>query len=88
MKTISVSIAEGKKTFSRLIRETSKGRDRVVVTKRGVPAAVIVSYAEYRQAVRAGGYRKILESREVFAKAKVSAQQVYEASRKALEKRR
>ncbi len=39
--TISVSIAEGKKSFSRLIQDAVEKNEDIVVTKRGEPVAVI-----------------------------------------------
>lgn len=87
MKTITVSIAEEKKEFSRLIREAVARNEDVVVTKRGKPVAVIVPYSEYRHSRKAEAHRKILESRAAFAKARVSAAEVFRASREELEKR-
>ena len=48
MKTTTVTIAEGKRDFSRLIKEAAEKNEDIVVTKRGKPMAVIVSYDEYR----------------------------------------
>lgn len=88
MKDVTVSIAEGKKAFSRLIRDTLAKKGEIIVTKRGKPVAAIVSFAEYQRSRRLEGYRKITEARDVFLKAGVRAEPVYEESRKQLEKRR
>lgn len=87
MKTISVSIAEGKKGFSRLIQDAFKKKEEIVVTKRGKPVAVIVSYDEYQQSKRTEGFRQIMEARETFLKAGISADKVFKETRKQLENR-
>ena len=88
MKTITVTIAEGKRDFSRLIKEAVERNEDVVVTKRGKPMAVIVPYGEYQHSKRVKAHQKILESRAAFVKAGVSAAEVYRESREELERRR
>ena len=56
MKSTTVSIAEGKKGFSRLIQDASEKKEEIIVTKRGKPVAVIVPYEEYRHSRRLEGY--------------------------------
>jgi prevent-host-death family protein len=85
MKTTTV--AEGKRDFSRLIKEAAEGNEETVVTKRGKPMAVIVPYGEYRHFKKVEAHRKILESRAAFLKAGVSAAEVYKESREELERR-
>lgn len=87
MKTYSVTIAEGKKGFSHLVKEASEKKEGIVVTKRGEPVAVLLSYAEYQKIKRQKAYEKILNSRKVFSKVKISATEVYKESRKQLEER-
>lgn len=87
MKASTVSIAEGKKGFSRLIENTRKKKEDIIVTKRGKPVAVIVSYEEYQHSKRLEGYRKIMEARKIFLKTGLGANEVFKASRKQLEKR-
>ncbi|MCL4456650.1 MAG: type II toxin-antitoxin system Phd/YefM family antitoxin [Nitrospirae bacterium] len=87
MKSTSVSIAEGKKGFSRLIEDAVKKREDIIVTKRGKPVAVLVPYDEYRHSKRMEGYRKIMEARSAFLKAAISSDEVFKESRKQLEKR-
>lgn len=87
MKATTVSIAEGKKGFSRLIQDALKTKEEIIVTKRGKPVAVIVSYEEYRHSKRAEGYKKIMKAREAFLKTGISAGRIYKESRKQLEKR-
>lgn len=85
MKSITVSIAEGKKGFSGLIRNAVEKKEEIVVTKRGKPVAVIVSYDEYIHSKRLEGYRQILEARDTFLKSYIQAGEVYRESRDELE---
>jgi prevent-host-death family protein len=88
MKSSTVSIAEGKKGFSRLIQDASEKKEEIVVTKRGKPVAVILPYEEYQLSKRREGYRKIIVAREAFSKAGILADEIFKESRKQLEKRR
>lgn len=87
MKTTIVTIAEGKRDFSRLIKEAAERKEDIVVTKRGKPMAVIVPYGEYQHSRKVEAHRKILKSRAAFVKAGVSAAEVYKESREELERR-
>lgn len=87
MKASTVSIAEGKKGFSRLIENTQKKKEEIIVTRRGKPVAVIVSYEEYQRSKRIDGYRKILKARESFLKTCLSADEVFKETKRQLEKR-
>ncbi len=88
MKETTVSVAEGKKSFSRLIQDAHNNKEEVIVTKRGKPVAVILPYEEYQRSKRIKGYKKIMEAREVFLKAGVQAEEVFKESRRQLEKKR
>ena len=87
MKTTNITIAEAKKGFSRLVRDASSKKEEIVITKRGKPVAVIVSYEEYVQSKKVEGYRKIIKAREAFLKTGISSDEIFRASRKQLEKR-
>jgi prevent-host-death family protein len=87
MKTTTISIAEGKKGFSRLIQDTQKKRGETVITKRGKPVAVIMPYEEYKHSKRIEGYRKIMEARGTLLKTGLTADEVFKESKKQLEKR-
>lgn len=88
MKSTTVSVAEGKKGFSRLIQDALDKKGEIVVTKRGKPVAVILPYEEYQQSKRIEGYRKISKAREVLLETGISADEVFKESRSQLEKRR
>jgi len=78
MKGTTVSIAEGKKSFSRLIHDDSGNKEEIIITRRGEPVAVIVPYEEYHSK-KAEGYRKIMEARDAFLKTGVLAGDIYTA---------
>jgi prevent-host-death family protein len=87
MKSTIVSIAEGKKGFSRLIHDAVEKRTNFIVTRRGKPVAVIVPYHEYERNARMEGYQNIMEVREAFLKSGVKADDVYRESRTQLEEK-
>lgn len=87
MKSTSVSVAEGKKGFSRLIKDALEKKEEIVVTKRGKPVAVILPYEEYQHSKRIEGYKKIMEAREVFLKANILADEIFKESKRQLERR-
>src|SRR4030067_3497240 len=82
MKITTVSVAEGKKAFSRLLRDTSKKKKEIIVTKRGKPVAVIIPYDEFQHSMRVNSYRKIMKARETFLKTGIKADEVFKESRK------
>ena len=87
MNSTIVSIAEGKKGFSRLIHDTEEKRANIIITRRGKPVAVIVPYHEYERNARMEGYQNIMEVREAFLKSGVKADDVYRESRTQLEEK-
>jgi len=87
MKSTTISVAEGKKNFSRLIKGALEKKEEVIVTRRGKPVVVIVPYEEYQRSKRVEGYRKIMEARKAFLKAGVLAEKVFKESKKQLEKK-
>jgi len=86
MKITTVSIAEGKKNFSRLMEDAFERKKEIIVTKRGRPVAVIIPYDKYQYSKRIEGYRKIMEAREILLKTGILADDIFEQSRKELEK--
>jgi len=87
MKGTTVSVAEGKKRFSRLIKDALEKKEEIIVTKRGKPVVVIAPYEEYLHSQRVEGFRKIMEVREVFLKKGIKANEIFRKSRRQLEKR-
>jgi len=87
MKGTTVSVAEGKKGFSRLLQHATEKKEKIIVTKRKKPVAVIVPYEEYQRSMRLEGYKKIMEAREAFSKTGLRADQIYKEAKKQLERR-
>ena len=87
MKGTTVSVTEGKKRFSRLIKDALEKKEEIIVTKRGKPVVVIAPYEEYLHSQRVEGFRKIMEVREVFLKKGIKANEIFKESRRQLEKR-
>ncbi|MFW6132131.1 MAG: type II toxin-antitoxin system Phd/YefM family antitoxin [Candidatus Aminicenantaceae bacterium] len=85
MESTSVSIAEGKKHFSRLLQKAAEKKEEITITKRGKPVAVLVPYEEYKQSRKLNACRKIREARKYFARAGIKAEEVYKQSKKQLE---
>ena len=86
MKEATVSIAEGKKDFSRLIQSSQDKEEDIVITKRGKPVAVIMPYEKYKKTKRMEGYKKIMDAREAFIKADLDAEEIFKKSKKQREK--
>ena len=87
MKGQSVSVAEGKKSFSRLIECAISKKEDVIVTRRGKPVAVIVPYDEYLKSQKQDALQVIMETRKVFRSAGIRGEEVAKEARKELEKR-
>ena len=87
MKNTSVSVIVGKKGFSRLIQGALDKKEKITLTKRGKPVAVIIPYDEYQRSSQLEAYKKIMEAREVFLQAGIKAREVYKESKKQLGKR-
>jgi prevent-host-death family protein len=87
MKDTTVSIAEGKTGFSRLIQGAVDKKGKIIVTKRRKPVAVIISYEEYERSKRVEGFKKIMEAREAFQKTGVKAKDIYKESKRQLEEK-
>ena len=88
MKSTTVSIAEGKKKFSLLIKNSMEKNEEFVITKRGKPVAVILSYKEFLQSRKIEAFKKILEAGDALAKAGIELKDIIKESRKELERRK
>ena len=86
MNDIEISIAQGKKEFTKIIRDSSQGEGNIIITKRGTPAAVIMSFDAYQKLKRRAIYAELMGLRKRLSQSGVSAQEVYQESRRMLEK--
>ena len=88
MNTLNVSIAEGKKNFTKIIRASEEKKQRIVVSRRGNPVAVILPYEEYQKSRKKEALEKIKEARAIYRQSGISAQTAHEISKKELENKR
>lgn len=88
MNTLNVSIAEGKKNFTKIIRASEEKKQRIIVSRRGNPVAVIIPYEEYQKSRKKEALKEIKEARAIYRRSAISAEEVYEISKKQLEGKR
>ena len=87
MSTKIVTISDGKKDFTWLIKESVAKNEDIVITRRGHPVAALLPYKEYTDLKKLKTYLKMLEISKKMQKAGIKAKDVYAASRKELEGR-
>lgn len=87
MTTKIVTISNGKKDFTALIRESVANNEDIVITKRGQPVAALLPYKEYTDLRKLRTYLKMLEISAEMHKTGIKAKDVYTASKKELEGR-
>ena len=87
MATKEVTITDGKKGFTGLIKESVANNEDIVITKRGHPVAVLLPYQEYADLKKLRTYLKMLEISTEMNKTGIKAKNVYAASKKELEGR-
>lgn len=85
MNDIEISVAQGKKEFTKIIRDSSQSEGNVIITKRGTPAAVIMSFNAYQKLKRRAIYAELMGLRKELSECGVSAQEVYQESKRMLE---
>ena len=87
MEITSVSIAEGKRDLSRIIKDVNSKKCEIILTNRGKPVAVLIPYEEYRQSRRALSYQRVMESRALFTASGIKADDIYKETKRQLEKK-
>jgi len=80
------TIVEGKRDFTSIVKKVSEDAEDIVITKRGKPVVVLLSYKEYKEIKRLRSYLKMLQISESLKKCEITATQIYEESRKELER--
>ena len=83
----TISVAEGKRDFSGILKEAEGKKKDVVVTRRGEPVCVIMPYEEYRKIKRIRSYLRMIEISKGLKGKKVKVSSLLEESRKQLEER-
>ena len=87
MATKIVTISDGKKDFTSLIKESVAKNEDIVITKRGHPVAALLPYKEYTDLKKLRTYLKMLEISKKMQKTGIKAKDVYAASKRELEGR-
>jgi prevent-host-death family protein len=85
MRDIEISVAQGKKDFTKIIRHSSQSEGNVIITKRGTPTAVIMSFDAYQRLKRRALYAELMELRGRLSRSGITAREAYEESRWMLE---
>ena len=88
MKTLNVSIAEGKKDFTKIIRASEEKKQKIIISRRGNPVAIILPYEEYNKNRKKEALKKIKEARAIYHRTGIKAGEVYAVSKKELENKR
>ncbi|MBE9594282.1 MAG: type II toxin-antitoxin system Phd/YefM family antitoxin [Proteobacteria bacterium] len=81
-----VTIVEGKRDFTRIVKKVSEDAEDIIITKRGKPVVVLLCYREYKEMKRLRSYLKMLQISESLKKYQITATQIYEESKKELER--
>lgn len=84
MTTKIVTISDGKKDFTGLIKESVAKNEDIVITKRGQPVAALLPYKEYTDMRKLRTYLKMLEISKEMHETGIKAKDVYAASKKDL----
>ena len=84
----TVTISEGKKEFTAIVKGALLKQEEIVITKRGHPVAALLSYKEYLDYKKLRTYLKMLELSAAMKNAGIKAADVYAASKKELEERK
>ena len=88
MNVLNVSIADGKKNFAKIIRASEEQKQKIIVSRRGNPVAVILPYDEHMKNRKREALIKIEEARAVYHKSGMSAEEVHRISRKELQNKK
>ena len=88
MNTLNVSISEGKKDFTKIVRASEQKKQKTIISRRGNPVAIILPYEEYEKTRKIEALQKIKEVRAIYSKSGIKADKVYEISKNELEERR
>ncbi len=87
MATKVVTISDGKKDFTGLVRESVAKNEDIVFTKRGQPVAALLPYKEYTDLKKMKTYLKMLEISDETRKTGIKAKDVCKISKRELEGR-
>ncbi len=83
MQANKITIAEGKRDFTSIVRQVLESDKDFIVTKRGKPVTVLLPYKQYKEIRRLRSYLKMLEISEKLKERDVTASEIYEESKDA-----
>ncbi|MBI5829241.1 MAG: type II toxin-antitoxin system Phd/YefM family antitoxin [Chloroflexi bacterium] len=78
-------VTSAKKEFSKILRETQKGP--VILTRRGQPDIVLLTYADYQQLRRFQAYQRMINLADTMQGKGLRVSKLHEESRRELEER-
>ena len=81
----TVSIAEGKKNFAKIIRASEEQNQEIIVSRRGNPVAIIVPYDAHMKNRKKEALMKIEDVRAQYHKSGLCAEKVHKMSKTELE---
>ena len=87
MSTKKVSVAEGKKSFTQLLKEVEKEQTAILIHRRGAFVGALLSAGEYQRFERLQGYFEALRISKRLAPMGVTAAELVRESRQELEER-
>lgn len=87
MNAKTVSVAEGKKSFTQLLRQVEEENTAVLILRRGQPIGALLPADEYERLKRFQAYFEALEVSRRLAHLPISATELAEESRQELEER-
>jgi prevent-host-death family protein len=79
---MQMTIAESHNRLSQLIAQLENGP--ITITKRGEPVGILIAPEEYEQFKRVQAYLKLLQLAQTVKNSGITAQELYNASRKEL----
>lgn len=87
MSTKRVSVAEGKKSFTQLLKEIEKEQATVLIFRRNHFVGALLSPGEYERLDRLEAYFEALQLSKQLARLKVNAEELAREGRQELEER-
>ncbi|MBE3588170.1 MAG: type II toxin-antitoxin system prevent-host-death family antitoxin [Thermoanaerobacteraceae bacterium] len=86
MMTMTMTVSQGKTKFLELIRR-AENNNGTLIEKKGIPVAAVLPYKEYVNLKRTQSYLAMMRFRQIAKDAGLTAQEIYEESRRELEAR-
>ena len=87
MNTKKIAVAEGKKSFTQLLKEAEKERTTILIFRRGRFAGAILPPDEYERLERLAAYFEALQLSKQLARLPVSSAELAREARQELEDR-